>query len=94
MIYQPKLIRITSLLAIFIVAHSIPLTNAANSISDAFRMVGLNAHNNFRSTVALGNAVNGDGKLPKATNMYKMTWSKTVEGYAIIHAKSCNFSHR
>jgi hypothetical protein len=63
-------------------------------MTDAIRQVGLNAHNTLRSKVALGQAVNKNGtNLPSATNMYKMTWSVLVEGYAQQLADSCNFAH-
>jgi hypothetical protein len=57
-------------------------------------MIPLNAHNTARKTVANGAAANKNGtKLPAAKDMYKMSWSKQVESYALAKAKSCEWSH-
>lgn len=42
----------------------------------------------------MGNARNQNGtRLPKAVNMYKMSWSKMVERYAQTHANACEWKH-
>jgi hypothetical protein len=64
------------------------------AMTDSLRKLVLDAHNKLRSTVALGNAVNKDGtKLPKAADMYKLTYSKLVESYARNNANKCQFAH-
>lgn len=80
---------------IFLVTLQIVLANAqVQTMTDALRRVALSAHNNYRSTVANGKAVNKDGsKLPKAGDIYMLTYSKMVEGYAQELAKSCVFKH-
>jgi hypothetical protein len=87
----------TSSICVFltlVATNLIPTVNS-QSMTDTIRMVGLNTHNELRSTVAKGNAVNKDGSnLPKATNMYKMSWSRMVESYALDHVQTCNFSHK
>ncbi|KAI6170604.1 Ancylostoma secreted protein 2 [Aphelenchoides bicaudatus] len=64
-------------------------------MNNELRTLALNLHNQIRSTVALGNAPNNDGSnLPKAANMYKLTYSKLIERYAQDLADSCDFEHR
>jgi hypothetical protein len=64
------------------------------SMTDDLRRLVLKGHNDLRSTVALGKAVNKDGKtLPKAADMYKLTYSKVVESYAKNNAKLCKYEH-
>lgn len=58
-----------------VAVNLVPATDG--QLTDTVRMVGLNAHNTLRSTVALGNAVNKNGtKLPKATNMLRVSLLK------------------
>jgi hypothetical protein len=57
-------------------------------------MLAINLHNKLRSQVALGNGVNKNGTtLPKATNMYELTWNNTIEAVAQSWADQCNWSH-
>jgi hypothetical protein len=63
-------------------------------MTDEARQVVLDAHNRYRSIVARGQAANKNGtKLPTATNMYKMTYSKLVESYAQQVANTCVWKH-
>jgi hypothetical protein len=79
---------------IVLIFVSIQLVPTFGCMDDNLRMIGLDAHNKLRSTVALGNAVNKNGtKLPKAVNTRKVSWSRMVESYALQHVQSCNFSH-
>jgi hypothetical protein len=64
------------------------------TMTDALRQLVLDAHNTLRSTVALGKAANKNGTtLPKAADMYKLTYSKLVESYARNNANTCSYTH-
>jgi hypothetical protein len=45
---------------VLVAINLIPATDG--QMTDSVRMIGLNAHNVLRSTVALGNAVNKNGR--------------------------------
>ncbi|KAL6733926.1 hypothetical protein Aduo_004524 [Ancylostoma duodenale] len=64
-------------------------TNAG--MTDEVRAAYLDKHNNYRSSLAKGNAYNGDkGYAGKATNMQKMNYDCNAEASAIRHANSCS----
>lgn len=90
------MVSVSSVFLVFtlVLANLIP-TTTSQEMTDPIRAIGLDSHNNYRSTVALGKAVNKNGTyLPMATDMYALTWSRMVERYAQELAKSCNFNHK
>ncbi|RCN40503.1 SCP-like protein [Ancylostoma caninum] len=62
------------------------------TISDDFRNMALDMHNNFRSSIALGQyEVNGKlGIAPPASLMYPMEYDCTAESYALSHVRKCD----
>ncbi|KAI6171045.1 Venom allergen antigen 5-like protein [Aphelenchoides bicaudatus] len=63
-------------------------------LSNKNRKGFVKAVNKYRSKIAKGkmaNIANGT-KLPKASNMYQLTWSKKLEKKALTLAKQCNFT--
>lgn len=58
-------------------------------LSDAEKIEVVNAHNYFRSLIAMGNAPNQIG----ATDMLEMVWSDEIAVKAQYHADKCVFEH-
>ncbi|KAH7715552.1 activation-associated secreted protein-1 [Aphelenchoides avenae] len=59
-------------------------------LSDEHRRLVVDKQNGFRSQLALGQAVNKDGKtLPSAANIIKLKYSATLEWYARRWASKC-----
>ncbi|KIH68013.1 SCP-like protein [Ancylostoma duodenale] len=60
-------------------------------MTDPVREAFLNAHNNYRSMLAKGQAQNGNyGFAPQAMNMQKMTYDCTAELGAIQYSGTCS----
>ncbi|KAI6171268.1 Venom allergen antigen 5-like protein [Aphelenchoides bicaudatus] len=81
-----------AILALLFVAVLSVLIEA--KLSNKVRKGFVKALNKYRSKVAKGKAPNGTsgGKLPKASNMYQVTWSKKLEKKAAKLVKLCNFT--
>ncbi|KAI6232614.1 Venom allergen-like protein vap-2 [Aphelenchoides fujianensis] len=64
------------------------------ALSDAQRKTVLEIHNQLRSDVALGKAINKNGtNLPTGSNIFRVTYAKWVEKLAADKANSCKFEH-
>ncbi|KAI6181631.1 SCP-like protein [Aphelenchoides besseyi] len=63
-------------------------------LSDDQRKLVLQFHNQIRSDVARGLALNkNDSALPTGSNIFRLTYSKLVEKLAVAKAKTCEFKH-
>ncbi|KAH7702472.1 venom allergen-like protein vap-2, partial [Aphelenchoides avenae] len=64
------------------------------ALTDTERATVLDAHNNYRQSVASGNAPNKDGtKLPQAADMNKLVYDTGIEAIAQKWAANCKFDH-
>uniref|UniRef100_A0A914HMM9 SCP domain-containing protein n=1 Tax=Globodera rostochiensis TaxID=31243 RepID=A0A914HMM9_GLORO len=65
------------------------------TLTEEDKNAAVQCHNNYRSQLALGNMVNktGGNKMPKASNMYKMTWDDGLAKFAQEWANKCNLKH-
>ncbi|KAH7724950.1 venom allergen-like protein vap-2 [Aphelenchoides avenae] len=74
------------LLAVFIAG--------ANALTDADRKVALDAHNNYRKTLASGSAVNkGGAKLLQGADVNLLKYDTGIEAIAQKWASGCVFQH-
>ncbi|KAI6197940.1 SCP-like protein [Aphelenchoides besseyi] len=63
-------------------------------LSDDQRKLVLQLHNQIRSDVARGLALNkNDSALPTGSNIFRLTYSRLVEKLAVAKAKTCEFKH-
>ncbi|KAH7710603.1 activation-associated secreted protein-1, partial [Aphelenchoides avenae] len=67
----------------------------AAKLSEEHRTLVVDKQNSFRSQLALGQAINRDGKeLPKAANMIKLKYNTSLEWYARRWASKCQPNYR
>uniref|UniRef100_A0A915DPQ7 SCP domain-containing protein n=1 Tax=Ditylenchus dipsaci TaxID=166011 RepID=A0A915DPQ7_9BILA len=70
------------------------LLTGTTALSASERTTVLNAHNNFRSQLALGKAVDkNNNAMPKGKNIYQLTYSTSLETSAQNWANGCVFEH-
>ncbi|KAI1699206.1 cysteine-rich secretory protein family domain-containing protein [Ditylenchus destructor] len=76
-------------------ATILPTTPASGSaLTDTERGIVLNAHNNYRRTLANGNSPNNDGTMmPQGANILQLQYDPSIETIAQNWASGCVFEH-
>uniref|UniRef100_A0A914HA59 SCP domain-containing protein n=1 Tax=Globodera rostochiensis TaxID=31243 RepID=A0A914HA59_GLORO len=64
-------------------------------VTEEDKNAAVQCHNNYRSQLALGNVENKTGgeKMPKASNMYKLTWDENLANLSQEWANKCLLRH-